>query len=74
LVASLHDVNILEQIIWEAGTFYLMHRATLTSPAGIESFKAALSSSPEPSKTFASPAAIPGPWTTPPACFSTRPW
>jgi hypothetical protein len=71
---SVHDVNILDQLVWEAGSFCIMIAATLTSPAGIGFISAALSSSPASGKTSAAPAVIPASWTKPPACVSIRPW
>ena len=70
---SVHDVNILDQLVWEAGSFYIMDRDYLDLPAGIGCINAARSSSPGPNKTSGAPAVTPGLLTKPPDCVSTRP-
>jgi len=69
---SVHDVNILDQLVWEAGSFYIMDRGYLDFAGGIGFISAALSSSPGQAKFPFAPAVTPVRGQNP-ACVSTRP-
>src|SRR5256885_8736927 len=70
---KLHDVNILDELLPEAGAFYVRTAATLISSASSSSRSAPPSSSCAPKRTCCFNAAIRARSTNPPACDPTTP-
>jgi len=71
---QVHGVNILDQLLPEAGAFYLLDRAMWTLPVCICLPKRALSSSRAPGKICSSTAATHAPSNHPRGCAATKPF
>ena len=70
---KLHDVNILDQIVFEAGSFYVMIGATSISPGSMPCIWLKLSLLRAPNPTFNIGGSIRIPSTKRPVCVATRP-
>ena len=69
-----HDVNILDQLAWAAGSFYIMDRGYLDFARLHRLHQCAAFFVTRAKKTSVAPVVTPAPWIKPPACVLTRRW